>query len=137
MIEYIRCRKIVGGIGEGRIIYTKNPLNFLSAVDSHTGVISDPLHELTGVSLKNSILIFPHAIGSSVGAYSIFALKTNGVAPSGIICTIKVDITTASGCAIAGIPLAQTINRDQLEGALDHFEAVIDANNGLLKINKV
>lgn len=137
MIEYIKCRKIVGGIGEGRIIYTKNPINFLSAVDSHTGVIADPLHELTGVSLKNSILIFPHSIGSSVGAYSIFALKTNGVAPSGIICTIKVDITTASGCAIAGIPLAQTINSDQLQGALDHFEAVIDANNGLLKINKV
>jgi predicted aconitase with swiveling domain len=137
LIEYIKCRKIVGGIGEGRIINSKNPINFLSAVDSHTGVIADPLHELTGVSLKNSILIFPHAIGSSVGAYSIFALKTNGVAPSGIICTIKVDITTASGCAIAGIPLAQTINRDQLQGALDHFEAVIDANNGLLKINKV
>ena len=137
MIESVKCRKIVGGTGWGRIVHTKNPLNFLSSVDSHTGVVSDPSHDLIGVSLNKSILIFPYAIGSSVGAYSIFALKANGVAPSGIICTIKVDITTASGCAIAGIPLAQTIKGDQLQGLMDNFEAILDANNGLLKINKV
>ena len=84
MIEYVKCKKIVGGIGTGRIVYTKHPLNFLSSVDTHTGVVSDPSHHLIGISLKNSILIFPYAIGSSVGAYSIFALKSNGVAPSGI-----------------------------------------------------
>ncbi|MDP9197552.1 MAG: DUF126 domain-containing protein [Thermoproteota archaeon] len=137
MEEYIKCRKIVGGVGVGRIIYTKNPLNFLSAVNRKTGVVTDPLHELAGVSLKNSILVFPHGTGSSVGAYSIFALKINGVAPSGMICTLKVDISTASGCAIAGIPLARLINGDRLQGNLNHVEAVIDANNGLLKINKV
>ena len=137
MIEYVKCKKIVGGIGTGRIVYTKYPLNFLSSVDTHTGVVSDPSHDLIGISLKNSILIFPYAIGSSVGAYSIFALKSNGVAPSGIMCTFKVDITTASGCAIAGIPLAQTIKGDQPQGLLDNFEAILDANNGSLKINKV
>jgi uncharacterized protein len=137
LIEYVPCKKIVGGIGVGRIVHTKNPLNFLSSVDTYTGVISDPLHDLIGISLKNSILIFPYAIGSSVGAYSIFALKAHGVAPSGIICTIKADITTASGCAIAGIPLAQTINGDQLQGLSDNFEAILNANNGSLKINKV
>jgi predicted aconitase with swiveling domain len=48
-----------------------------------------------------------------------------------------VDITTASGCAIADIPLAQTIKGDQLQGLSDNSEAILDANNGSLKINKV
>lgn len=57
-------------------------------------------------SLRDKILVFPNSVGSSVGAYTIFALKYNTNSPNGMICTNKVDITTASGCAISDIPLA-------------------------------
>jgi uncharacterized protein len=98
------CRRIVGGTGEGKTLVTMQPINFLAMVNAKTGTIMDPLHELHDKSLKGSVLILPYAIGSSVGAYAIYSLKEYGNAPSAVVCS-KVDITTASGCALAEIPV--------------------------------
>jgi uncharacterized protein len=98
------CRRVVGGTGEGKTLVTKQPINFLAMVNAKTGTITDPLHELHDKSLKGSVLILPYAIGSSVGAYAIYSLKEYGNAPSAVVCS-KVDITTASGCALAEIPV--------------------------------
>jgi uncharacterized protein len=98
------CRRIVGGTGEGKTLVTMQPINFLAMVNAKTGTITDPLHELHNKSLKGSVLILPYAIGSSVGAYAIYSLKEYGNAPSAVVCS-KVDITTASGCALAEIPV--------------------------------
>jgi predicted aconitase with swiveling domain len=100
----INCKKIVGGTGEGRALVTTQPINFLAMVDAKTGKITYPKHDLYGKSLKGSVLVFPCAIGSSVGAYAIYSLREYGTAPSAIVCT-RADITTASGCAIANIPV--------------------------------
>jgi uncharacterized protein len=78
-------------------------------IDTNRGVIHDQSHELFGESIRNVILIFPNAIGSSVGAYSIYSLRLNGVAPLSMICSKKTDITTASGCAISNIPVVELI----------------------------
>jgi phosphomecalonate degydratase small subunit len=98
------CRRIVGGTGEGKTLVTKQPINFLAMVNAKSGTITDPLHELHDKSLNGSVLILPYAIGSSVGAYTIYSLKEYGNAPSAVVCS-KVDITTASGCALAEIPV--------------------------------
>jgi predicted aconitase with swiveling domain len=78
------------------------------------GVIHDRHHELFKQSIRNAILIFPNAIGSSVGAYSIYSLMLNGAAPKSMICSKKTDITTASGCAISNIPLAELFDANML-----------------------
>src|ERR671911_3090793 len=122
----IRCKVIVGGRAKGRILSTKQPINFLSSVDHSTGLITDKNHELCGEFLKDNILIFPYAVGSSVGAYSIFALKSNGASPSGIICTLKTDITTASGCAIANIPLLELYKDQVIQEIETSSEGIID-----------
>ena len=98
------CRKIVGGSGEGEALVTGQPINFLAMVDAKTGTITDPHHELHGKSIKDSVLVYPNAIGSSVGAYVFYSLREYGTAPTAIVCA-KADITTASGCAIANIPV--------------------------------
>jgi uncharacterized protein len=127
------CKKIVGGSGEGPAIVTAQPINFLSMVDSMTGTITDPKHELRGRSLKGTVLVFPYAVGSSVGAYAIYSLREYGTAPSAVVCT-KADITTASGCAIANIPVvdlpkgAPTIK----QGAIARVEA--DAGRITVKV---
>ena len=133
----LRCKVIVGGSASGRILITKQPINFLSSVDHLTGMITDNNHELFGKSLKNSLLVFPYAVGSSVGAYSIFALKSNGVSPSGIICISKTDITTASGCAIANIPLLEIPNDQDIDEIKNYSNATIDGHSGTLEIKKV
>lgn len=98
------CKKIVGGSGEGLTLVTAQPINFLAMVDPKTGRITDPKHELYEKSLKGAVLVFPYAVGSSVGAYAIYSLREYGTAPSAVVCS-KADITTASGCAIASIPV--------------------------------
>ena len=97
-------KTIVKGKASGKIMKTINPINFLGTVDKKTGIIQDNSHELFNKSIKDSILVFPHGIGSSVGAYTIYSLKSNNSAPKAMICQ-KADLTVASGCALANIPL--------------------------------
>ena len=102
----ITCKRIVRGKARGSVLLLHEPLNFLGMVNTKTGEISSRNGGQEKDHLIDKILVFPNSIGSSVGAYTIFSLKCNTNSPRGIICTNKVDITTASGCAISNIPLA-------------------------------
>jgi len=95
---------IVKGKAKGKILKSQIPINFLGAVDKKTGIIRDDKHDLFQKSIKDTILVFPYGVGSSVGAYTIYSLKSNNSAPYAMICK-KADLTVASGCALANIPL--------------------------------
>src|SRR5574338_172144 len=95
---------IVRGKAQGKILKTNIPINFLGTVDKKTGIIHDSKHDLFQKPMKDSILVFPNGVGSSVGAYTIYSIKSNNSAPSAMVCK-KVDLTVASGCALANIPL--------------------------------
>jgi predicted aconitase with swiveling domain len=123
------CKKIVGGRGEGFVLLTKQPINFLSMIDAKTGKIIDPTHELYNKSLIKTILVYPYAIGSSVGAYTIYALKYYRNAPSAIICS-KIDITTASGCAIANIPVVNLPDDTIISAISPGSRAIVEADRG-------
>ena len=95
---------LVSGKVEGIILKSENPINFLGTVDKKTGIISDRNHDLFEKSLKDCIIVFPSGVGSSVGAYTIYSIKSNNSAPIAMICK-KADLTVATGCALANIPL--------------------------------
>ena len=124
---------IVKGKVVGKILKSKNPINFLGAVDKKTGIIQDQKHDLFEKSLKNSILVFPHGIGSSVGAYTIYSLKSNNSAPIAMICK-KADLSVVSGCALANIPMV-IANPEQYDSLQDGQEITLDAESGNLTIN--
>lgn len=104
-------KTIVKGKAKGIIMKSNNPINFLGAVDKKTGIIRDETHDLFQKSIRDIVLVFPHGIGSSVGAYTIYSLKANNSAPLAMICK-KADLTVASGCAIANIPLIIPTNEE-------------------------
>ena len=95
---------LVSGKVEGIVLKSEKPINFLGTVDKKTGIISDENHDLYQKSLKDTVLVFPSGVGSSVGAYTIYSIKSNETAPLAMICK-KVDLTVATGCALANIPL--------------------------------
>ena len=97
-------KTIVKGKVTGKVLKSSQPINFLGSVDKKTGAITDQKHVLFGKKIADSILVFPNGIGSSVGAYTIYSLKSNNVAPVAMICK-KADLTVASGCALADIPM--------------------------------
>ena len=138
MAPIFKCRRIVGGSGFGPSLVTRQPINFLTMIDPETGVFHDVEHELHGRFLKSRVLVFPKAIGSSVGAYALYSLKTKGVAPAAIICTATIDIITASACAISEIPAVDM--KDQLFRSLSTLRqgtwVRVDADNCRIELIK-
>lgn len=106
---------------------SSDPINFLGAVDKKTGKIKDERHTLYQKSLKDSVLVFPHGIGSSVGAYTIYSLKSNNSSPRAMICS-KADITVVSGCALANIPLI-IVTKNQFDSLQDGEEISLDTES--------
>ena len=95
---------LVPGKVQGVVLKSTKPINFLGTVDKKTGIISDKNHDLFEKSIKDTILVFPSGVGSSVGAYTIYSIKSNNTAPLAMICQ-KADLTVATGCALTNIPL--------------------------------
>jgi predicted aconitase with swiveling domain len=100
----IKVRAIVEGDISGAVLFSSRPIAFLQGVDPERGIVSDNKHELYSKPFAGKVLVFPNSVGSSVGAYVIYRLKMNGVAPKAIV-NKNADIITTSGCALAGIPL--------------------------------
>ncbi len=122
-------KTIVQGTAKGIILKSNNPINFLGAVDKKTGIIRDQNHDLFQKSIRDVVLVFPHGIGSSVGAYTIYSLKANNSAPRAMICQ-KADLTVASGCALANIPLV-VVTKEEYDSLVNGNEITID--NDLIK----
>jgi len=95
---------LVSGKIDGIVLKSENPINFLGTVDKKTGIVSDKNHDLYQKSMKDTVLVFPSGVGSSVGAYTIYSIKSNKTAPLAMICK-KADLTVATGCALANIPM--------------------------------
>ena len=118
---------IVQGTAQGTVLKTSSPINFLGAVDKKTGKIRDEKYDIFEKSVKDTILVFPHGIGSSVGAYTIYSLKSNNSAPVAMICT-KADLTVASGCALANIPMI-VISNEEFNSIQDGNKITVDTKS--------
>ena len=118
---------IVQGKVKGTVLKTTNPINFLGAVDKKTGINHDQKYDILEKSIKDSILVFPHGIGSSVGAYTIYSLKNNEAAPRAMICK-KADLTVASGCALANIPMI-VVSKEQFDSIENGKEVEINTES--------
>jgi predicted aconitase with swiveling domain len=118
---------IVQGKAQGTILKTTSPINFLGAVDKKTGMIRDKKYDIFGKSIKDTVLVFPHGIGSSVGAYTIYSLKSHQSAPVAMICQ-KADLTVASGCALANIPMI-VISNEEFDSLHGGNEIMVDTTS--------
>jgi len=118
---------IVKGKAKGVILKSKNPINFLGSVDKKSGIIHNEKYDIFNKSIKDAVFVFPHGVGSSVGAYTIFSLKSNNTAPVAMICQ-KADLTVASGCALADIPMI-IVSNDEFDSIEDGKEIQIDTES--------
>ena len=118
---------LVSGKVEGVVLKSENPINFLGTVDKKTGIISDKNHDLYQKSIKDTILVFPSGVGSSVGAYTIYSIKSNDTAPLAMICK-KADLTVATGCALANIPLI-TISDEEFSSIKNGMKISFDTDS--------
>ena len=118
---------LVSGKVQGVVLKSEKPINFLGTVDKKTGIISDKNHDLFEKSIKDTILVFPSSVGSSVGAYTIYSIKSNNTAPLAMICK-KVDLIIATGCALANIPLI-TISDEEFSTIENGMKISLDTDS--------
>ena len=105
-----RVRTIVPGGAKGEVLKSDLPLSFLGGVDPKTGQITEEGHALRGETIAGVIFALPHSRGSTVGSYVLYSLATHGVAPLAVLMR-KMDMVTAPGCVLGGIPLAIVTER--------------------------
>jgi predicted aconitase with swiveling domain len=130
----VECECIVKGVAKGKPMISDTPINLLTMIDAGNGEIKDPNHHLYGKTLKDKIFVFPYSVGSSVGAYTLYSLKKKAFGPLAIICSKRMDIATASGCAISNIP-AVHLKRDNIPQVIRNSLALtVDGARGQILI---
>src|SRR4030042_6461370 len=110
----LKGRIISKGIGEGEALATVQPISFYGGVDPNTGEIIEKDHELQGKSIKGKILVFPNGKGSTVGSYTLYRMKKNGVAPAGMI-NKEWETVVAVGAIISEIPCVDKIDISKIK----------------------
>jgi predicted aconitase with swiveling domain len=106
-------RKIYPGVAEGEALVTTMGISFFGGVDPDTGIVVEKDHQLEGQSISGKVLVFPTGKGSTVGSYTLYRLKRNGVAPIAIV-NAQCETITAVGCIIAEIPCVDQIPIEQI-----------------------
>ena len=71
-------------------------------------------HELEGQSIAGKVLVFPTGKGSTVGSYTLYRLKHNGLAPVAVV-NAECETITAVGCIIAEIPCVDQIPIERIQ----------------------
>ena len=108
-MEQLKGRIIYKGKAEGEALVTEMPISFYGGVDPNTGVVLEKGHQLNGQSVKGKILVFPQGKGSTVGSYTLYRLKKNGVAPVAMI-NKETETIIAVGAIISEIPCVDKID---------------------------
>jgi len=126
----LKGRIISRGIVGGRALVTNQPISFYGGVDPDRGVIVEKGHELEGKEIKGKILVFPNGKGSTVGSYTLYRLKKNGVAPAGMI-NKECETVVAVGAIISEIPCVDKIDISQITTG-----DVVEIKNDLVNVKK-
>lgn len=122
----MKGRKIFPGKARGEALVTKDAVSFFGGVDPDTGKIAEQGHELYGQSISGKIFVFPQGKGSTVGSYTMYQLKKNGLAPLAII-NRETETVVAVGAIISEIPCVDRIDISNIKTG-DIIE--VDAENG-------
>jgi predicted aconitase with swiveling domain len=110
----LKGRVIKEGQAEGEALVSHEAIGFFGGVDPETGLVVEPGHALEGRSISDKILVFPGGKGSTVGSYSLYRLRKNGLAPAGIINT-QSEAIVAVGAIIADIPMVDRIDISRIK----------------------
>lgn len=127
-MEQLKGRIIFKGRAKGEALVTEMPISFYGGVDPNTGVVTEKGHQLNGQSVKGKILVFPQGKGSTVGSYTLYRMKKNGVAPAGII-NKECETIIAVGAIISEIPCIDKVDVSKIKTG---NEVTIEDNTAII-----
>lgn len=110
----LKGRSIYPGLAQGIALVSQMGISFFGGVDPESARILEKGHDLEGCCIAGMVLVFPTGKGSTVGSYTLYRLKQNGLAPLAII-NRECETITAIGCIISEIPCVDHIAIDKLK----------------------
>jgi len=131
-MDLVRGRKISGGRAEGLALVSHEPISFFGGVNPDSGVVTEKGHELEGQTVKDTVLVFPNGKGSTVGSYTLYRMKRNGVAPRAII-NVECEPIVAVGAIISDIPAIDRLERNPLTIFQTGRKLKVDADRSLVE----
>jgi len=131
-MDLARGRKISGGRAEGLALVSHEPISFFGGVNPDSGIVTEKGHELEGQTVKDTVLIFPNGKGSTVGSYTLYRMKRNGVAPRAII-NVECEPIVAVGAIISDIPAIDRLDRNPLMIFQTGKKLKVDADRSLVE----
>jgi predicted aconitase with swiveling domain len=131
-MKEICVRPIVDGLVEGKTLVSPIPISFFGGIDPKTGEIIDSENPLHGQTIANKIFVFPQGKGSTVGSYTIYGLRVNGVAPLAFIAN-KAETIVVAGAILADIPLVDQPEEDVLNFLKTDDCVILDTQNKIIK----
>jgi predicted aconitase with swiveling domain len=126
----LQGRKIYPGIAVGEALVTRMGISFFGGVDPDSGLVVEAGHELEGQSIAGKVLVFPTGKGSTVGSYTLYRLKHNGLAPTAVV-NAACETITAVGCIIAEIPCVDQI---PIESIQTGWRVRVDGEAGVVEV---
>lgn len=127
----IRGRIVSRGVAEGVALVGKEALSFYGSIDFGTGKVIEKGNPLFGMSVKDTILVFPGGKGSTVGSYGLYRLKKSGLAPKAII-NVETEPIIAAGAIISDIPLIDKLENDPLAVIRTGMRVKVDCVKGFV-----
>ncbi len=132
-MELVRGRKISGGVAEGTALVSHEPVSFFGGIDPESGIITEKGHELEGQIVKEKVFVFPNGKGSTVGSYTLYRMKKNGVAPRAII-TVESEPIVAVGAIISEIPAMDKLERNPFTFLRNGMRLRVNADESVLEV---
>ncbi len=132
--DIIKLKVIVEGTwqhGElcGVLEIIDHPISFLGDIDAESGKVRG------GGSVKGKILLYPTAVGSTVGSYVIYGLSRSENAPVAIV-TCNEDVVTTVGAIIADIPLYKLVDCSVIKNLKKYNGKVFCIRDSVLVMKK-
>jgi predicted aconitase with swiveling domain len=131
----LRGRKVVGGQAEGEAFVTTETISGWGGIDARTGTITERRHEKAGQSFAGKVLVFPGAKGSSGWSHFFHMTRRLNTAPAAMLFTVT-TAKVALGAVVTRVPCMTDFDRDPFELIGDGDWVRVDANTGIVEIEK-
>lgn len=131
----IKCRKLIGGVGEGEALVSKEAVNFYLC-DPETGVLLEKNHHLKGKSFAHKVLVLPAGKGSSVVQLDgLFQMMEKKNLPRALI-VIDPDPVLVSSVYVVNVPMVDRTEKSPYDIIKDGDWVKVDSDSQTVTITK-
>jgi phosphomecalonate degydratase small subunit len=129
-----RARGIVKGTASGPALVSSAPISFLGDLDIRSGKVVNKGHPLLGVSLKGTVLVLPHSVGSAGAWRFLYQLYVHHTHPVAIVQNKLPDSSLVQGAILASVPIVCDPDEDVVATIHTGDLVEVDGTNGIVRV---